>query len=116
MYLVVLCSVPQVGCALSLLQGQACTPEELDRQADVAHRCCSMEVLLVRAVEKMLDAVNGNLEDLCWNAHLTKADGLKALQVRLVNLLVLACCAEWASLQSQLQGCMHDEMPPLHGI
>jgi len=79
--LVVLCSVPQVGCALSLLQGQACTPEELDRQADLAHRCCSMEVLLVRAVEKMLDAVNGNLEDLCWNAHLTKVDGLKALQV-----------------------------------
>ncbi len=77
----VICSVAQVGCALSLLQGQACTPEELDRQADLAHRCCSMEVLLVRAVEKMVDAVNGNLEDLCWNVHLTKADGLRALQV-----------------------------------
>jgi len=111
--------VAQVGCALALLQGQACTPEELDRQADLAHRCCSMEVLLVRAVEKMLDAVNGNLEDLCWNVHLTKVDGLRALQVYLITLRVLACLtchAEWASWQSQLQECMHDEMPPMHAI
>lgn len=79
-------------CVRSLLQGQACTPEELDRQADLAHRCCSMEVLLVRAVEKALDAVNGSLEDLCWNAHLTKVDGLRALQVYLLNCVSHNLC------------------------
>ena len=40
-----------------------------------------MEVLLVRAVEKALDAVDGKLEQLCWNAPLCKADGLVVLQV-----------------------------------
>ena len=47
-----------------------------------------MEVLLVRAVEKALDAVNGKLEQLCWNAPLSKADGLVVLQVipRLIDV------------------------------
>ncbi|KAL0021424.1 hypothetical protein WJX79_005613 [Trebouxia sp. C0005] len=82
------------------MKGQACTPEELDRQADLAHRCCSMEVLLVRAVEKALDAVNGSLEDLCWNAHLTKVDGLRALQDALPVLIDLQLRAAKQSPQA----------------
>ena len=54
----------------------------------MAYRSCSMEVLLVRAVEKALDAVDGKLEQLCWNAPLSKADGLVVLQVipRLIDV------------------------------
>ncbi|KAL0053317.1 hypothetical protein WJX82_004176 [Trebouxia sp. C0006] len=93
------------------MKGQACTPEELDRQADVAHRCCSMEVLLVRAVEKMLDAVNSNLEDLCWNAHLTIVDGLIALQDALPVLMDLQLRATKQSRQAAGKACRKERQP-----
>ncbi|DBA78805.1 hypothetical protein WJX77_001831 [Trebouxia sp. C0004] len=93
------------------MKGQACTPEELDRQADLAHRCCGMEVLLVRAVEKMLDGVNGNLKDLCWNVHLTKADSLKALQDALPVLIDLQLRANKQSPQAVGKFCRKECQP-----
>ena len=50
-------------------------------QADPAKRSSRMEVLLVRSVEKALDAVNGLLKPTSWNAVLSKDDGLRVLQV-----------------------------------
>lgn len=40
-----------------------------------------MEVLLVRSVEKALDAVNGRLKPTSWTAVLSREDGLRVLQV-----------------------------------
>ncbi len=45
-----------------------------------------MEVLLVRSVEKVLDAVNGRIQHTQWNAPLEPKDALKILQVKVVLL------------------------------
>ena len=62
-------------------QDQECSPQDIRRQADPANRSSRMEVLLVRSVEKALDAVNGLLKPTSWNALLSKDDGLRVLQV-----------------------------------
>lgn len=58
-------------------------------QSDLAHRSCSMDVLLVRTVEKVVDAVQGKLRKTEWNAPLAKAAGLKVLQVSTHFLLCM---------------------------
>lgn len=63
------------------VQGQECSSRDIEKQADPANRSSRMEVLLVRSVEKALDAVNGRLRSMTWNAVLSKDDGLKVLQV-----------------------------------
>ena len=63
------------------MQGQECSPEDIEKQADPANRSSRMEVLLVRSVEKALDVVNDRLKSMTWNAVLRKDDGLKVLQV-----------------------------------
>lgn len=50
-------------------------------QADPANRSSRMEVLLVRSVEKTLDAVNGRLKPTSWTPVLSRDDGLRVLQV-----------------------------------
>lgn len=63
------------------LQDQKCSPDDIKSQAEPANRSSRMEVLLVRSVEKALDAVNGRLKHTSWNAVLTRNDGLRVLQV-----------------------------------
>lgn len=62
-------------------QDQESSPEDIKSQADPANRSSRMEVLLVRSVEKALDAVNGLLKPTSWNSVLGKDDGLRVLQV-----------------------------------
>ena len=40
-----------------------------------------MEILLVRSVEKALDAAHGRLRSTAWNTVLSENDCLKVLQV-----------------------------------
>lgn len=60
-------------------------------QSDLAHRSCSMDVLLVRTVEKVVDAVQGKFRKTEWNAPLAKAAGLAVLQVSTHLLLCMPC-------------------------
>ena len=71
-----------------VVQGQQCSEEDLQKQADAAHRSCKMEVLLVRSVEKVLDAVNSRIRPTAWNTLLSPADGISILKV---SMLILAC-------------------------
>ena len=70
---------------LEVLQGQQSSQQDLEKQADAAHRSCSMEVLLVRSIEKVLDAVNRRIKPTEWNTLLDPADGLDILQVDASN-------------------------------
>lgn len=60
-----------------------------------------MEVLLVRSVEKVLDAVNGRLKATAWSALLSKDDGLRVLQVL---------------SQSKVHQCWHLRFPAHDGL
>lgn len=69
-----------MSCAL---QGQRSSAEDVRKQAKKANRSSSIEVLLVRSAEKVLDGVNGLLKPTAWSPQvLTKQAGLKILQVR----------------------------------
>lgn len=62
-------------------QDQGCSPLDIKSQADPANRSSRMEVLLVRSVEKALDAVQGLLKPTSWSVMLTRDDALTVLQV-----------------------------------
>ena len=77
------------------VQGQQSDEEEVQRQGEKANRSSSVEVLLVRSTEKVLDAVNGLLGPTAWNHQiLDKGAGLTILQVLdAVSAASVACTA-----------------------
>ena len=88
------------------VQGQKSTEEEVQRQGEKANRSSSVEVLLVRSTEKVLDAVDGLLISTAWNCQLLdRQAGLRILQV------IDAACADRVAMlclaRAMLVGSMH---------
>lgn len=67
-----------------MVQGQESTPEDIEEQGKKANRSSSMQVLLVRAVEKLLDGVCHRLKRTAWNVLLDDSEGHRALQVTIL--------------------------------
>lgn len=68
------------------MQGQQSSTEEIEEQGLKANRSSSMQVLLVRAVEKVLDGACGSLKPTAWNALLHQPEAYKVLQVSAFNI------------------------------
>lgn len=66
---------------LLVVQGQQSTAEDIEEQGKKAKRSSSMQVLLVRAVEKLLDGVCHRLRRTAWSVLLDDSEGHRALQV-----------------------------------
>lgn len=68
------------------MQGQQSTAEDIEEQGHKANRSSSMQVLLVRTVEKVLDGACGRLKPTAWNALLDQSEAYKVLQVNTRNI------------------------------
>lgn len=68
------------------MQGQQSTAEDIEEQGHKDNRSSSMQVLLVRTVEKVLDGVCGRLKPTAWNALLNESEAYKVLQVSNCNI------------------------------
>lgn len=66
---------------LDVVQGQHSSAEDIEEQGLKAKRSSSMEVLLVRIVEKLLDGACGRLKPTAWNALLDQSEAYRVLQV-----------------------------------
>lgn len=75
------------------MQGQQSTPEDIEEQGHKANRSSSMQVLLVRTVEKVLDGVCGRLKPTAWNALLDQSEAYKVLQVSTHSIPASFCQA-----------------------
>lgn len=64
-----------------MVQGKQSSPEDIVEQGLKANRSSSMQVLLVRTVEKVLDGVHGMLKPTAWNALLHQSEAYTVLQV-----------------------------------
>lgn len=76
-----------------MTQGQQSSEEDIEEQGSRANRSSSMQVLLVRTVEKLLDGVCHRLKRTAWNVLLDDCEGHKALQVSMhISLHQPASC------------------------
>ena len=63
------------------MQGQQSSAEDIEEQGHKANRSSSMQILLVRTVEKVLDGACGRLKLTAWNALLDQSEAYRVLQV-----------------------------------
>ena len=64
-----------------MVQGQQSSGEDIQEQGLKVNRSSSMQVLLVRTVEKVLDGACGRLKVTAWNALLDQSEAYRVLQV-----------------------------------
>ena len=75
-----------------VMQEQQSSAEDIEQQGHKANRSSSMQVLLVRTVEKVLDGACGRLKATAWNTVLDQSEAYKVLQVSTFSTHQASCC------------------------
>ncbi len=80
------------------LQDQKSTKIDIEKQGKKSNRSSTVEVLLVRSIEKEVENIKDQLKATAWNGLLTPTEGLQVLQVwphlRMLYCETIASCCQ----------------------